>query len=70
MPVITAVSRDDPLKVGIFLLVFQTGLLLTWLGLVRSLDFLSREFREFDANAPVHTNLVSSHHRTVRGDKS
>lgn len=71
MPVVTGVSRDDPLKVGISSWGFKLYLLFTWLGLVRSPDFPGREFRKFDPNPSVHTNLVSSdNHRTFRGDKS
>ena len=70
MPVITAVSRDDPLKVSVFLPMFQARLLFTWLGLVRSLDFFSREFRKFDVDPFVHTNLVSFERPTLPGEQN
>ena len=68
MPVITALGRDDPLKVCIFLSMFRQLLLLTRFGLVRSLDLLGRKHRKLDTDRSISPGLVSSAYRPRRAD--
>ena len=70
MPVITALGRDDPLKVKIFFLIFRRGPVFISFGIVRSVDFFGREPRKFDADGSIPTSLVSSDRLAPCGDKS
>lgn len=44
--------------------------MLTWHGVVRSMDFLGGEYREFDANCPVYASLVGTDHYSLDEEES
>ena len=55
-------------RLVIFLLMFRRVPLLTWFGIVRSVDFLSGKHRKPDAHGSVYAGLVGSDHHALRGD--
>jgi len=70
MPVVTALGRDNPLKVYIFLLMSRRRPVLTRFGIVRIVDFLGGERWKFDTDGSVHSGIVSCDHLALYEDKS
>jgi len=67
---VTALGRDDPVKVSGSLLKFRRRPVLTRSGIVRSMDFPGGEPWKFDTDGSVHSSTVSCGHLALREDKS